>query len=174
MEKRKTIIICISILVFLGFVITGCGGKSDEDKLEELNERMENAKSPEDIEAIANQIEKLEAKIKSNVKTKKVELGKQITDMEKWDSCKSKIAPIESAIDTFLLNTNYYPKTLDELIVNPGLNGWAGPYLKEKQLYDPWDNPYTYLPYKGGYDLISYGADGVKGGEGYNQDIYNK
>ena len=94
----------------------------------------------------------------------------------KWDSCRAKMAPIESAIDTFLLNTGDYPATLDELVVDPGLPGWAGPYLKESQLYDPWDRPYYYDPAggsNGGVLLISYAEDGVQGGDGYNTDIYN-
>ena len=92
----------------------------------------------------------------------------------RWDSCRAKMAPIESAIDTFLLNTGYYPSILDELVDDPGLQGWAGPYLKDSQLYDPWDNPYVYSVYSGGYDLISYGADGQEGGSGiYDADIYN-
>lgn len=94
----------------------------------------------------------------------------------KWDSCRAKMAPIESAIDTFLLNTGDYPLTLDELIVDPGLPGWAGPYLKESQLYDPWDNLYYYDPAggpNGGVLLMSYGEDGIQGGDGYNTDIYN-
>ena len=91
----------------------------------------------------------------------------------KWDSCKAKMAPIESAIDTFLLNTNFYPNSLEELVSDPGLNGWEGPYLKESQLYDPWDNLYIYLPYNGGYDLLSYGSDGQEGGTGYGTDITN-
>ncbi|MBN1973760.1 MAG: type II secretion system major pseudopilin GspG [Sedimentisphaerales bacterium] len=91
----------------------------------------------------------------------------------RWDSCRSKMAPIESSIETFLLNTNYYPGTLNELVEDPGLNGWAGPYLKASQLLDPWDNPYIYNPYSGGYELISYGADGVQGGTLYDEDIYN-
>ena len=92
----------------------------------------------------------------------------------KWDSCRAKMAPIESAIDTFLLNTSYYPNTLDELMNDPGLTGWTGPYLqKESQLLDPWDNPYEYIPYQGGYDLISFGADGAEGGTGFDADIYN-
>ena len=72
-----------------------------------------------------------------------------------------------------MLNTNSYPANLDELLVDPGLPGWAGPYLKEKQLYDPWDNLFIYLPYNGGYDLISYGADGQEGGTEYGTDITN-
>jgi general secretion pathway protein G len=91
----------------------------------------------------------------------------------RYDSCKPKMAQIESVIETFLMNTQYYPENLNELISDPGLPGWAGPYLKEKQLYDPWGNPYQYILYNDGYDLFSYGADGQDGGEGYNEDIYN-
>ena len=95
----------------------------------------------------------------------------------RYDSCRAKMTPVESSIDTFLLNTGMYPSTLDELIVNPGVNGWAGPYLKESQLYDPWDRPFIYEPYgtynPNSYDLISYAEDGVSGGEGYGVDIYN-
>ncbi len=91
----------------------------------------------------------------------------------RYDSCRSKMTPIESAIDTFLLNTNTYPATLEDLVVDPGLAGWAGPYLKESQLYDPWDRPYIYNITGDGYELISYASDGVQGGEGYGQDIAN-
>ena len=97
----------------------------------------------------------------------------QQIEKARWDSCRSKMTPIESSIDTFLLNTNYYPNSLDELVTDPGLAGWAGPYLKESQLYDPWDRPFIYNLTNNGYELMSYGADGVQGGEGYNADIYN-
>ena len=54
---------------------------------------------------------------------------------------------------------------------------WDGPYIKEKQLLDPWENPYEYYEQgtinEGSFDLISYGADGMEGGEGENADIYN-
>ena len=100
------------------------------------------------------------------------------TTHTKWDVAKPKMKPVESAINTFLLNTGRYPKTLDELIIcPPALNGWAGPYLKASQLYDVWDRPYIYDPNgkhnPDSYDIISYGADGLPGGEGYNSDIYN-
>lgn len=78
MEKRKLIFVYLSVLVFFGITLTGCGGKSDEEKLEELNKRMENAESLEEIEAIANQIEKLEEKMKNNPKTMKLRLGQSI------------------------------------------------------------------------------------------------
>ena len=97
----------------------------------------------------------------------------------KWDIAKPKMKTIDTAIGAYLLNTGEYPSTLDDLIECPsGLEDvWAGPYLKESSLYDPWDNQYIYIPEgtinPGSYDLISYGEDGAQGGEGYNTDIYN-
>ncbi|MGW8287686.1 MAG: type II secretion system protein GspG, partial [Desulfobulbales bacterium] len=40
---------------------------------------------------------------------------------------------------------------------------------------DPWGNDYVYLSpgAQGDYDIISYGADGVAGGDGKNEDINN-
>jgi general secretion pathway protein G len=97
-------------------------------------------------------------------------------DKARFDSCRPKMTPVESAIDAFLLNTGEYPITLDELVNDPGLPGWAGPYLKASQLLDPWERAFDYVPggaTDGGPLLISYGADGVQGGDGYSQDIYN-
>jgi len=97
----------------------------------------------------------------------------------KKDLARPKMVPIESAIGAYLLNTNEYPSSLEDLITCPsGLeNVWTGPYLSPKQLLDPWDNPYVYVPEgsfnPGSYDLISLGADGTAGGEGDNADIYN-
>ena len=48
------------------------------------------------------------------------------------------------------------------------------PYLKRDIPLDPWNNPYIYrFPGEHGAepDLLSYGADGVAGGEGPDQDI---
>ena len=42
-------------------------------------------------------------------------------------------------------------------------------------LIDPWDRTYRYQSpgQRGEFDLYSYGADDVEGGEGINQDIAN-
>ena len=90
-----------------------------------------------------------------------------------------KMTLIEDAIDAYHLNTNQYPVKLEDLLNCPkGLEElWKGPYLKESQLYDPWERPYIYDPngkQSGcGYDIISFGADGVPGGNGKNEDILN-
>jgi general secretion pathway protein G len=100
-------------------------------------------------------------------------------DKAKNDLTVPQMGPIEAAIDAFYLNCGVYPSTLNELLVCPqGYEGqWAGPYLKEKQLYDPWGYEYVYVPEgsynPGSYDIISYGKDGSQGGEGYNADQHN-
>jgi general secretion pathway protein G len=83
-----------------------------------------------------------------------------------------------TALDSFYLDVGRYPTTeegLQALITPPsGIESWNGPYLKKSEIpLDPWNNPYHYeSPGKhGDYDLYSYGADGVEGGEGENQDI---
>ncbi len=97
----------------------------------------------------------------------------------KVDLVKPMMADIESAINAFYLNTGVYPSNLDELINCPSgyESTWAGPYLKTKQLKDPWGNAFDYNPNgtinPGSFDLISYGADGSQGGEGEYADIYN-
>lgn len=84
---------------------------------------------------------------------------------------------IETAMDAFLLNTGQYPVALNDLIQDPGLQGWCGPYLKPSQLLDAWNRPYIYVPGAGpdgGPLLISYGADGLPWSEGSDTDISNK
>ncbi len=88
------------------------------------------------------------------------------------------IAQIESAVNMFQLDYGRYPESLEELIVQPGDvpdEQWMLPDLKEKDLLDPWDNPYVYrYPGQHGiYDLLSTGADGAEGGEDDNADITN-
>jgi general secretion pathway protein G len=100
----------------------------------------------------------------------------------KRDIAKAQIANIESAVGAFYLNCGRYPtdgEGLGALIQRPDdLEGkWAGPYVKEKQIIDPWGNEYIYIAEgqynPGSFDIISLGADGQQGGEGENADIYN-
>lgn len=95
---------------------------------------------------------------------------------------KAKMANIESAIGRFYLDCGRYPddsEGLEELIAAPAEleEKWKGPYLKRSGLLDPWENPYDYREEgeinPGSYDLISFGADGLEGGEGDDEDIYN-
>ena len=100
----------------------------------------------------------------------------------KRDIAKAKMVIIEGAIGIFNLDCGRYPdesQGLSELLEMPAEleEKWRGPYLKQSELFDPWDNPYIYIEEgivnPGGIDLISYGADGMEGGEGDDEDIYN-
>ena len=95
---------------------------------------------------------------------------------------RAKMATVVTAINKFYFDCDRYPDDsngLNELIICPsGLeSNWKGPYLKRSDLLDSWGNPYVYIKNgkinQGSFDLISYGADGLPGGEGVNKDIYN-
>lgn len=87
-------------------------------------------------------------------------------------------ANIAVALDLFELDNGRYPTTeegLQALIAQPsGLDNWRGPYVKKRKIpTDPWGNPYIYTSpgtHSPDYDLASYGADGVEGGD---DDITN-
>lgn len=91
---------------------------------------------------------------------------------------KIQIKELEGALQLFSFDIGRYPNSaegLDSLIRNPGnLESWKGPYLAKTELpLDPWGKPYIYRcpGQHGDYDLLSYGPDGLEGGEGENADI---
>jgi general secretion pathway protein G len=97
---------------------------------------------------------------------------------------KMDIAALETALKLYKLDNGIYPGTeqgLIALVQRPETGvipkKWRqGGYLeKNKVPKDPWGNDYVYLSpgLKGDFDIISYGADGVPGGENENKDINN-
>ena len=95
----------------------------------------------------------------------------------KQRGAKGQIALLESAVDTYRLDLGRYPTTeqgLQALRERPdGIDKWDGPYLRKELPLDPWGNPYVYeSPSEHGeYAIMSYGADGMPGGEGIDMDI---
>ncbi|MGD8520340.1 MAG: type II secretion system major pseudopilin GspG [Desulfobacterales bacterium] len=94
------------------------------------------------------------------------------------------IAALETALKLYKLDNGIYPSTeqgLQALVEKPesGIvpNKWRdGGYLdKNKVPKDPWGNDFVYLSpgVHGDFDIISYGSDGVPGGEGQNMDVNN-
>jgi general secretion pathway protein G len=92
------------------------------------------------------------------------------------------IETISTALHLYKLDNGMYPTTEQGLqaLVAPPTSGdtpkhWRkGGYLeKGKVPKDPWGNDFVYLcpGVHGDFDLISYGADGVPGGEDKNADI---
>ena len=85
----------------------------------------------------------------------------------------SQISNLESALDTYRLDVGSYPDSLAGLVTNDsGSPRWNGPYIRDEEVPpDPWDNPYHYEPDGRDFILMSFGADGVRGGEGDDADI---
>ncbi len=81
------------------------------------------------------------------------------------------------ALDHYRLDVGSYPTSsqgLEALRRRPvGVERWYGPYLKKEIPRDPWGRDYVYISpgRHGDYDIISYGADGLPGGEGENRDV---
>ena len=95
---------------------------------------------------------------------------------------KIQIESLETALKLYRLDTGMYPDTeqgLQALIELPTTgalpkNWRKGGYLEKGKLpKDPWRNDFVYLSpgVHGVYEIISYGADGIPGGEDKNKDI---
>ena len=93
------------------------------------------------------------------------------------------LAQIEKALETYRFQHYAYPTTvqgLEALLAPPGdlknpnlypLDGYL-PFMPK----DSWDNEYLYLSpgqHSTKFDVFSYGADGMVGGEGENSDVGN-
>ena len=105
-------------------------------------------------------------------------------DEAKQVKARMDIASLETAIKLFRLDNGFYPSTEQGLaaLVQMPQSGqipkrWKeGGYLEKSQVpKDPWGNEFVYLSpgNHGDFDIISYGADGVAGGEGKDKDINN-
>ena len=99
------------------------------------------------------------------------------TETARLKAAKMQISDFETALDLFRLDVGRYPTTeegLKALREKPsGAERWQGPYLKKEIPMDPWGKAYIYKSPgdNGDCDIISFGADGVEGGEGKNQDV---
>jgi general secretion pathway protein G len=92
---------------------------------------------------------------------------------------RAQIEAFDKAIDIYYLDVGRYrlpDEGLNALLMRPvGVTKWNGPYLKKEVPLDPWGLPYIYkFPgSKSNYEIISYGKDGLPGGENDNADISN-
>lgn len=104
------------------------------------------------------------------------------TDEAKVTEAKVQIRNLETALKLYKLDSGVYPSTeqgLNALVEKPASgeiprNWREGGYLEKKKVpADPWGNPFTYVSpgANGDYDIISYGADRARGGEGFAKDI---
>jgi general secretion pathway protein G len=97
----------------------------------------------------------------------------------------TKIQKIQGALEMYKVDNGSYPSAeqgLEALVTPPTgepapRNYLPGGYASRADLVDPWQNPLQYRvpgehnPHS--FDVFSYGADGVEGGEGTNADLGN-
>ena len=92
------------------------------------------------------------------------------------------IKNIGASLKLYKLDTGTYPSTeqgLDALLQQPTVGviprNWNKDGYLDRVPEDPWGNPYLYLSpgVHGEYDLLSFGADGIEGGEEKDADIEN-
>lgn len=106
------------------------------------------------------------------------------TDEAKVTEAKVQIKNLETALKMYKLDNGQYPSTeqgLQALVEKPAIgvipkNWREGGYLEKKKApLDPWGNAYVYVSpgLHGDYDILSYGADGIRGGEKFDRDIGN-
>lgn len=95
----------------------------------------------------------------------------------KQSVARAQIENFMTALDSYFLDNGSFPtpqQGLNALRSRPeSAAKWNGPYLKKEIPADPWGNPFIYRApgRNGGYEIISYGADGKEGGEGEHADI---
>lgn len=99
-------------------------------------------------------------------------------DQARTARARSDIAAITSAVQLYRLDNIRYPTTeqgLAALVTRPTTDpqpaNWSG-YM-DRLPVDPWGQSYQYLApgVHGDFDVFTYGADGVTGGDGADADI---
>jgi general secretion pathway protein G len=88
---------------------------------------------------------------------------------------KADIVALDKAVEDYVIDNNgRYPDSLEQLVQE---NEQGQSYLKQTSVpKDPWGQTYVYEPPTSGthkFRVVSYGKDGVPGGEGDDADIDN-
>lgn len=104
-------------------------------------------------------------------------LFKQL-DNSKVKNTKNNIIRLRAILGNYRLHSGRYPTTaqgLESLIRKPTVGeskSWNGPYLTSKKTpKDDWQRDFIYRSDGKEYVLISLGADGEEGGDGFDTDI---
>jgi general secretion pathway protein G len=99
-------------------------------------------------------------------------------DKARVTAARAQIKNLQTALGAYKLDTGMFPTSEQGLqalrVAPPNVAQWAGPYLQTDVPPDPWGHPYLYK-FPGDHgdepDIMSYGADGVLGGEKFDADI---
>jgi general secretion pathway protein G len=105
------------------------------------------------------------------------------TDKARYGAAQAQMRILEDAMKRYKLDNGVYPTTeqgLEALVQKPSSGvvprNWPeGGYLDKQEMpLDPWGNRYVYISpgqHSPDFDIKSFGADGLEGGEEYNADI---
>ena len=100
------------------------------------------------------------------------------TDEARQTKAAADIKSIEQALSLYKLDNGSFPITEQGLqaLVAPPTNGpparrWNADGYLDKVPLDPWGQPYIFQSDGSRYVVMSFGADGVEGGDGKNADI---
>ena len=97
------------------------------------------------------------------------------TDEARVTKAKADIKAIEEALNMFKLDNGFYPSSGEGLAAlvqgTPRAKRFNPDGYLSKIPIDPWGNEYLYQSDGRDVVVLSLGADGVEGGEGYNADI---
>jgi hypothetical protein len=75
---------------------------------------------------------------------------------------------LELGLVNFRENLGDFPtenQGFEALLHNPGIKGWAGPYIQEEDLIDGWKTPFRYKREANRILIISFGRDRIEGTE---------
>jgi general secretion pathway protein G len=89
-------------------------------------------------------------------------------DEAKQDTARLDIGNIQNALKLYYTKKGKYPDTAT------GLRALVETQNLERIPTDPWGNEYVYMNEGGKPVIISYGADGVAGGDGSDADISSR
>lgn len=103
-------------------------------------------------------------------------------DKARVTQAKMQLENFSTAVKKFYLDNGFYPTTdqgLEALVEKPGSGRVPKNYPENGYIskipQDPWGNDYIYTApgRKTPFEIMSFGADGSEGGEGYDADIWN-
>ncbi|MHC4992355.1 MAG: type II secretion system protein GspG [Planctomycetota bacterium] len=87
----------------------------------------------------------------------------------------SEVASIAQQVKLWMVD-NGYSRLPDDFELSALVEG-DDPYLESDDLLDPWENPYQLVnpgdAHPNDFDIVSYGGDGERGGEGEDGDVVN-
>ncbi len=78
----------------------------------------------------------------------------------------NRLKTVYVALEQYAKDCGDYPtdqQGLNALVINPGVAGWAGPYVNPEELLDSWGNPLQYKVRDTTFIAWSCGPDGVSG-----------